>query len=47
LFHAALHKVLPLRADNPLIDSLFKTIKVRLRDAKLHLVSLLMAYSFL
>jgi hypothetical protein len=42
LFRAIFYKLLPLRSDYPLLDSLFKTVKVRLRHTKLHLVSLLL-----
>lgn len=47
LLRAILHKLFPLRADDLLIDSLLKTIKVRLSHAKLHLVSLLLAFKSL
>jgi hypothetical protein len=36
--HAAVHKILPLRADNLLIDRLFEAVKVSLRHAELHLI---------
>jgi hypothetical protein len=43
LLCAAFHKILPLWADDLLIDCLFEAVKVSLCHAKLHLISLLLA----
>jgi hypothetical protein len=41
---ATLHKILPLPADDLLIDRLFKTVKMGLCHAELHLIALLLTF---
>ena len=43
LVYAASHEILPLRADDLLIDRLLKAVQMSLRHAKLHLISPLLA----
>lgn len=42
--YAALHKILPLPADDLLIDRPFKTVKMGLCHAELHLIALLLTF---